>query len=112
MNEFNKQQIFYEQWINNIQRTVETVFEEKLTIEEKLQRLNDIKFELDKRKQMLNNLTNDYPQIDQFTIKSVQKLIEYIEKIKATINRKQEVGKRFFFIFINNFIFTKTKKGI
>ncbi|CAM4836468.1 unnamed protein product [Rotaria magnacalcarata] len=90
LSEFNKQQIFYEQWINNIQRTVETVFEEKLIIDEKLQRLNDIKFELDKRKQILNNLTNDYPQIDQLIIKPIQKLIDQIEKIKATINQKQE----------------------
>ncbi|CAM2712242.1 unnamed protein product [Rotaria socialis] len=90
LSEFSKQQVFYEQWINNIQRTVETVFEEKLTIDEKLQCLNDIKFELDKRKQILNNSTNDYPEIDQLIIKSIQKLVEQIEKIKATINQKQE----------------------
>ncbi|CAF1425562.1 unnamed protein product [Rotaria sordida] len=90
LNEFNKQYIFYEQWINNIQRTFEIIFEEKLTIDEKLQRFNDIQIELDKRKQILNNLTHDYPQIDQLIIKSIQKLIENIERIKANVTRKQE----------------------
>ncbi|CAF5067930.1 unnamed protein product [Rotaria sp. Silwood1] len=91
LNEFNKQYLFYEQWINNIQRTVETIFEEKLTIDEKLQRLHDIQIELDKRKQILNNLTHDYPQIDQLIIKSIPKLIGNIDRIKTNVTRKQEV---------------------
>ncbi|CAF3482671.1 unnamed protein product [Rotaria sp. Silwood1] len=90
LNEFNKQYLFYEQWINNIQRTVETIFEEKLTIDEKLQRLHDIQIELDKRKQILNNLTHDYPQIDQLIIKSIPKLIGNIDRIKTNVTRKQE----------------------
>ncbi|CAF4463156.1 unnamed protein product, partial [Rotaria sp. Silwood2] len=90
LNEFNKQYLFYEQWINNIQRTIETILEEKLTVDEKLQRLNDIQIELDKRKQILNNLTHDYPQIDQLIIKSIQKLIGNIERIKTNVTRKQE----------------------
>jgi DNA repair exonuclease SbcCD ATPase subunit len=91
LNEFNKQYHFYDQWIENIHRTIESIFEHTLTIDEKLQRLHDIQIELDKRKQILHNLPHDYPQISQLISTSIQKLIENIERIKSNITRKQEV---------------------
>ena len=90
-NEFNKQFHFYEQWIENIHRTIESIFEQTLTIDEKLQRLHDIQIELDKRKQILHNLPHDYPQISQLIPTSIQKLSENIERIKANITRRLEV---------------------
>ena len=89
--EFNKQYLFYEQWINHIHRTIETTFEETLTIDEKLQRSHDIQIELDKRKRILNHLAHDYPQIEQIIILSVQNLIGNIERIKENLTQKQEV---------------------
>lgn len=93
LNEFNKQYIFYEQWITNINRTIESVLEQPLTIDEKLQRLQDIQMELDKRKQILMNLTHDYPQIDQIVAVAIQNLIETIDRMKANVARKQEVNE-------------------
>jgi DNA repair exonuclease SbcCD ATPase subunit len=91
-NEFNKQYHFYEQWIENIHHTIESIFEQTLTIEEKLQRLHDIQIELDKRKQILQNLSHDYPQISQLISTLIQKLIGNIERIKSNVTRKQEVN--------------------
>jgi hypothetical protein len=93
LNEFNKQYHFYEQWIDNIHRTMETIFEQTLTIDEKQQRLHDIQIELDKRKQILNKLPHDYTQINQLIITPIQKLIGNIERIKINITRQQEVKK-------------------
>ncbi|CAF1053347.1 unnamed protein product [Adineta ricciae] len=90
LNEFNKQYIFYEQWITNIHRTIESILEQPLTIDEKLQRLQDIQMELDKRKQILMNLTHDYPQIEQIVAVAIQNLIETIDRMKANVARKQE----------------------
>ncbi|UJR08743.1 hypothetical protein I4U23_013000 [Adineta vaga] len=90
LNEFNKQYIFYEQWINNIHRTTESIIEQPLTIDEKLQRLQDIQMELDKRKQILMNISHDYPQIEQIVAVAIQNLIETIGKMKTNVTRKQE----------------------
>ena len=57
LNEFTKQYLFYEQWLTNIQRNEESISEQTLTIDEKLQRYHDIQTELDKRKQIINTLT-------------------------------------------------------
>ncbi len=91
LNEFNKQYHFYEHWIDNIHRTIESILEETLTIDEKQQRLHDIQIELDKRKQILNKLPHDYSQISQLVSASIQKLIGNIERIKTIVTRKQEV---------------------
>lgn len=91
LNEFNKQYLFYEQWLENIQRTNETISEQALTMDEKLQRYHDLQVELDKRKQIINSLTHDYPQIVQLITIPVQQLIGNIERIKANVARKQEV---------------------
>ncbi|CAF3725966.1 unnamed protein product [Adineta steineri] len=90
LNEFNKQYIFYEQWINNTHRTIESLSEPSLAIEEKLQRFHDVQIELDKRKQILMNLTHEYPQITQIVTIAIQKLIETIEQMKTNVIRKQE----------------------
>ena len=91
MNEFNKQYIFYEQWIANTHRTIESILEQPLTIDEKLQRLQDIQMELDKRKQILMNVTHEYPQIEQIVAVAIQNLIETIDRMKMNVARKQEV---------------------
>ena len=91
LNEFNKQYHFYEQWIETIQRTIETVIEQSLTIDEKLQRFHDIQIELDKRKQIIHNLPHDYPQIGQLITVPIQQIIGNIERIKGNVTRKQEV---------------------
>ncbi len=91
LNEFNKQYLFYEQWLDNIQRTNESISDQILTIDEKLQRYHDIQIELDKRKQIINTLTHDYPQIAQQISIPVQQLLGNIERIKTNVIRKQEV---------------------
>lgn len=91
-NEFNKQFLFYGQWFENIQRTYQTLSEQTLTIDEKLQRYHDIQLELDKRKQILSTLTHDYPQIVQQITPSIQQLITDIERLRVNITRKQEVN--------------------
>jgi len=102
LNEFNKQYLFYEQWFENIQRTSQTLSEQTLTIDEKLRRYHDIQIELDKRKQILNTLTHDYPQIVQQISPPIQQLIGNIERMKTSITRKQEVNSS-----INLFVFVK-----
>ncbi|UJR37453.1 hypothetical protein I4U23_030156 [Adineta vaga] len=89
-NEFNKQFLFYGQWFENIQRTYQTLSEQTLTIDEKLQRYHDIQLELDKRKQILSTLTHDYPQIVQQITPLIQQLIADIERLRTNITRKQE----------------------
>lgn len=91
LNEFNKQYSFYEQWLENLQRTNESISDQTLTIDEKLQRYHDIQVELDKRKQIINTLTHDYPQIVQQISVPIQNLIGNIERMKAQVTRKQEV---------------------
>ncbi|CAF5031919.1 unnamed protein product, partial [Rotaria sp. Silwood1] len=90
LNEFNKQYLFYEQWLENIQRTHDTISEQTLITDEKLQRYHDIQIELDKRKQIINALIHDYPQIVQFISIPIQQLIGNIERIKTNVTRKQE----------------------
>ncbi|CAF3855305.1 unnamed protein product, partial [Adineta steineri] len=90
LNEFNKQYLFYEQWFENIQRTNQILSEQTLTIDEKLQRYHDIQIELDKRKQILNTLTHDYPQIIQQISSPIQQLLTNIERLKTSINQKQQ----------------------
>ncbi|CAF4142454.1 unnamed protein product, partial [Rotaria sordida] len=90
LNEFNKQYLFYEQWLENIQRTYDTITEQTLTTDEKLQRYHDIQIELDKRKQIINTLIHDYPQIVQLISIPIQQLIGNIERIKTNVTRKQE----------------------
>jgi chromosome segregation ATPase len=106
LNEFNKQYLFYEQWFENIQRTSQTLSEQTLTIDEKLRRYHDIQIELDKRKQILNTLTHDYPQIVQQVSPPIQQLIGNIERMKTSITRKQEVNSSIKLIcFCNNELF-------
>jgi len=109
LNEFNKQYLFYEQWFENIQRTSQTLSEQTLTIDEKLRRYHDIQIELDKRKQILNTLTHDYPQIVQQISPPIQQLIGNIERMKTSITRKQEVNSSInLFVFVKmNFFFVK-----
>ena len=92
LNEFNKQYSFYEQWLENIQRTNDSIGEQTLTIDEKLQRYQDVQMELDKRKQIINTLTHDYPQIAQQITTSIQQLLSNIERMKSHVTRKQEVN--------------------
>jgi uncharacterized phage infection (PIP) family protein YhgE len=92
LNEFNRQYLFYEHWFENIQRTNETISEQTLTIDEKLQRYHDIQIELDKRKQIINTLIHDYPQIVQQISAPIQQLLGNIERMKANVTRKQEVN--------------------
>jgi hypothetical protein len=70
---------------------METIVEQSVTIDEKLQRFHDIQIELDKRKHIVNNLTHDYPQISQLITKFIQQLVGNIERMKAHVARKQEV---------------------
>ena len=91
LNEFNKKYQFYQQWIDNIHRTIETISEEPTTIDEKLQRIHDLQTDLDKRKRIINNIVNEYPQIEQSITLSIQNLIGNIERIKSNLNRKHEV---------------------
>jgi uncharacterized phage infection (PIP) family protein YhgE len=109
LNEFNKQYLFYEQWFENIQRTSQTLSEQTLTIDEKLRRYHDVQIELDKRKQILNTLTHDYPQIVQQISSPIQQLIGDIERMKTSITRKQEVNSSInLFVFVKmNFLFVK-----
>ncbi|CAF3642100.1 unnamed protein product [Rotaria sp. Silwood1] len=90
LNEFNKQYLFYEQWLENIQRTHDTISEQTLITDEKLQRYHDIQIELDKRKQIINTLIHDYPQIVQLISIPIQHLIGNIERMKTNVTRKQE----------------------
>ena len=92
LNEFNKQYSFYEQWLENLHRTNESISEQTLTIDEKLQRYHDTQMELDKRKQVINNLTHDYPQIAQYILNPIQQLLNNIERMKSHVSRKQEVN--------------------
>jgi uncharacterized phage infection (PIP) family protein YhgE len=91
LNEFNKQYSFYEQWLDNIQRTNESIADQTLTMDEKLQRYQDIQVELDKRKQIINTLTHDYPQIVQQISIPIQQLLGNIERMRTNVTRKQEV---------------------
>jgi uncharacterized phage infection (PIP) family protein YhgE len=106
LNEFNKQYSFYEQWLENIQRTNESISDQTLTIDEKLQRYHDVQVELDKRKQIINTLTHDYPQIAQQISVLIQHLLGNIERIKTNVTRKQEVKykKQEFLFFISNIL--------
>jgi uncharacterized phage infection (PIP) family protein YhgE len=92
LNEFNRQYLFYEQWLENIQRTNETISEQTLTVDEKLQRYHDLQTELDKRKQIINTLIHDYPQIVQQITIPIQQLLGNIERIKMNVTRKEEVN--------------------
>lgn len=92
LNEFNKQYSFYEQWLENIQRTNESIADQTLTIDEKLQRYHDVQMELDKRKQIINTLTHDYPQIAQQITTPIQQLLTNIDRMKSHVTRKQEVN--------------------
>lgn len=94
MNEFNKQYLFYEQWFDNLQRTNESILEQTLTIDERLQRYHDVQIELDKRKQILLTLSHDYPQITQQISQPIQQLIDNIERMKTNVTRKEEVKSR------------------
>ena len=87
-----KQYLFYEQWLANIQRTGDIISEQTLTVDEKLQRYHDIQIELDKRKQIINTLIHDYPQIVQLITVPIQQLIENIDRMKTNVTRKQEVN--------------------
>ena len=91
LNEFNKQYSFYEQWLENIQRTNESISDQTLTMDEKLQRYHDVQVELEKRKQIISALTHDYPQIAQQISTPIQQLLGNIDRLKATVTRKQEV---------------------
>lgn len=92
LNEFNKQYSFYEQWLENIQRTNESIADQTLTVDEKLQRYHDVQTELEKRKQIINTLTHDYPQITQQIAVPVQQLLADIERMRGSVTRKQEVN--------------------
>ncbi|CAF3475042.1 unnamed protein product [Rotaria socialis] len=92
LNEFNKQFLFYEHWLENIERTHDSISEQTLTVDEKLQRYHDIQVELDKRKIILNSLTHDYPQIIHLIAIPIQQLIGNIERIKINVTRKQEAN--------------------
>ncbi|CAM4803210.1 unnamed protein product [Rotaria magnacalcarata] len=92
LNEFNKQFLFYEQWLENIERTHDSISDQTLTTDEKLQRYHDIQVELDKRKIILNSLTHDYPQIIHLIAVPIQQLIGNIERIKTNVTRKQEAN--------------------
>ncbi|CAF1663782.1 unnamed protein product, partial [Didymodactylos carnosus] len=61
MNEFEKQCLFYKQWLDNIDRQLQNM-DQLLTIE-KIHRCNDIHVELEKRKQIIANLLHEYPHI-------------------------------------------------
>ena len=91
LNEFNKQYSFYEQWLENNQRTADNIPDQTLTIDEKLQRYQDLQIELDKRKQIISTLTHEYPQIAQQITQPIQQLLGNIERMKTHITRKQEV---------------------
>jgi hypothetical protein len=47
--------------------------------------------ELDKRKQIINTLTHDYPQIVQQISIPIQQLLGNIERMRTNVTRKQEV---------------------
>ena len=91
LNEFNKQYAFYEQWLENSQRTANQIPDQTLTIDEKLQRYQDLQNELDKRRQVIQTLTHEYPQISQQISQPIQQLLGNIERIKINLSRKQEV---------------------
>jgi len=96
-NEFNRQHEFYNQWIENIHRTIDTIVEENLSIEEKRQRLSTIQTDLDKRKQIIQHFELDYPQISQSIQMLTSKLIGNIDKLKGNLSKKHDV--RLFLIF-------------
>ena len=91
LHEFNKQSLFHEQWFDHLHRTVDGLFEQNFTIEEKLRRLHDIQLQLDQRKQMLQHLPQDYPQIHHLVSNSIQKFMTNIERLQANVMRKEEV---------------------
>ena len=64
-----------------------------LTIDEKLQRYHDLQIELDKRKQLLNKLTQEFPQISLQIDQPTQQIIGQIDRMKIKIHRKQEVRR-------------------
>lgn len=111
LNEFNKQYLFYEQWLENLQQTQESISEQTLTIDEKLQRYHDMQVEIDKRKQVLNALIHDYPQITHLIGVPIQQLIGNLERLKATVTRKQEVNRnlRDFYKSLKNFFYRNVK---
>ena len=93
-NQFTKQSLFYEQWIEHVQATAETIVVDSFfTIDEKLQRLHDLQIELDKRKGILRQVKNDYPQIVDLVDPSIQKFISTIERVQANVTHQQKVGK-------------------
>ncbi len=108
LNEFNKQYSFYEQWLENIQRTNESIADQTLTIDEKLQRYHDVQVELDKRKQIITTLAHEYPQIAQHISPLTQHLIGNIDRIKINVTRKQEVKTvRLVFLLLIEVIFSQ-----
>ncbi|CAF4211076.1 unnamed protein product [Rotaria sordida] len=62
------------------------------TYRENLEQRLDLKIELDKRKQIINSLIDDYPQIVQFISIPIEQLIGNIQRIKTNRTRKQEVN--------------------
>lgn len=99
LHEFTKQSQFHEQWFDHLYRTIDNLFEQNLTIEEKLRRLHDIQLQLEQRKQMLQHLPKDYPQIHHHVSNSVQKFLTNIERLQANVTRKEEVNRMIESIF-------------
>lgn len=91
LHEFNKQSRFHEQWFDHLCRTIDGLSEQNLTIDEKLRRLHEIQLQLDQRKQSLQHLPQDYPQISHLISNSIQKLMTNIERTQANVVRKEEV---------------------
>ena len=90
--QFTKQSLFYEQWVEHFQATVETIILDPFfTVDEKLRRLHDLQIELDKRKGILRQVKNDYPQIVHLVDPPIQKLIGTIERVQASVTHQQKV---------------------
>lgn len=85
LHEFTRQSHFHEQWFDHLYRTIDDLFEQNFTIEEKLRRLHDI------QSQFIQHLPQDYPQISQFISNSIQKFMTTIERMQANVTRKEEV---------------------
>ena len=90
--QFTKQSLFYEQWVEHVQATVETIILDPFfTVDEKLRRLHDLQIELEKRKGILRQVNNDYPQIVHLVDPIIQKLIGTIERVQASVTHQQKV---------------------
>jgi hypothetical protein len=65
-----------------------------LTIDEKLQRYNDIQMEFDKRQQIVGHFIHDYPAIVEQITPSIEQLQATIDRLRTIASQRQQVDTR------------------